>query len=74
MLEVQECVKAKKQQFVSRCKVSRLKDGDVRKRFAEQVKDRAAERSESGVEGVWNGLKSCLLEVSDDVCGRSKGR
>jgi hypothetical protein len=74
VLDVQECVKPKKQQFVGRCKVWRLKDADVRKRFVEQVEGRAAGRSEDDVESVWKGLKSCLLEVSDDVCGRSKGR
>ena len=26
------------------------------------------------VEGVWSGLKSCLLEMSENVCGKSKGR
>ena len=35
---------------------------------------RAVGRCEGNVEGVWNGLKSCLLEVVEDVCGRSKGR
>jgi len=35
---------------------------------------RAVGRCESNVEGVWNGLKSCLLKVTEDVCGRTKGR
>ena len=60
--------------FVNRCKVWRLKVEAVRKRFVEQVEKRAADRSMQDVEGVWNGLKSCLLEVSDNVCGKSKGR
>ena len=60
--------------FVSRCKVWRLKVEAVRKHFVEQVGKKAADGSMQDVEGVWNGLKSCLLEVSDNVCGKSKGR
>ena len=60
--------------FVSRCKVWRLKNETVRRHFVEEVEKRAADRSMKDVEGAWSGLKSCLLEVSDKVCGRSKGR
>ena len=49
MLEVQEWVEPKKQVFVSRCKVWRLKDEGVRRRFQEQVECRADERCERGV-------------------------
>ena len=59
--------------FVSRCKVWRLKNETVR-RFVEEVEKRANDRSTMDVEGAWGGLKSCLLEVSDKVCGKSKGR
>jgi hypothetical protein len=74
VLEVQECVKQSKQVFVSRFKVWRLRDEGVRRRFGEQVEASAARRKDSDVEGVWNGLKSCLLGVAEDVCGRTKGR
>src|SRR5277367_6464778 len=76
VLEVQECIRQRKQVFVSRCKVWRLREEGVRRRFGEQVEASAAGRkdSESDVEGVWNGLKTCLLEVAEDVCGRTKGQ
>jgi hypothetical protein len=74
VLEVQECIRQRKQVFVSRCKVWRLKEDGVRRRFGEQVEASAAGRKDSDVEGVWKGLKTCLLEVADDVCGRTKGR
>ena len=76
VLEVQECIRQRKQVFVSRCKVWRLREEGVRRRFGEQVEASAAGRkdSDSDVEGVWNGLKTCLLEVAEDVCGRTKGR
>ena len=76
VLEVQECIRKRKQVFVSRCKVWRLREEGVRRRFGEQVEASAAGRkdSDSDVEGVWNGLKTCLLEVAEDVCGRTKGR
>ena len=62
--------------FVGRCKVWRLREEGVRRRFGEQVEASAAGRkdSDSDVEGVWNGLKTCLLEVAEDVCERTKGR
>jgi hypothetical protein len=74
VLKLQENVKPKRQVFVSKCRVWKLKDEDVQRRFREQVEVREAKRSESDVEGVWNGFKSCLLEVSENVCGKSKGR
>src|SRR5277367_5934029 len=76
VMEVQECIRKRKQVFVSRCKVWRLKEDGVHRRFGEQVEASAAGRkdSDSDVEGVWNGFKTCLLEVAEDVCGRTKGR
>ena len=45
----------------------------MRRRFVEEVEKRANDRSTMDVEGARGGLKSCLLEVSDKVCGKSKG-
>src|SRR5271156_2730700 len=75
VMEVQECIRQRKQMFVSWCKVWRLREEGVRRWFGEQVEASAAGRkdSDSDVEGVWNGLKTCLLEVAEDVCGRTKG-
>ena len=33
---------------------------------------RESERSEQDVEGMWNGLKTCLLEVAENVSESSK--
>jgi hypothetical protein len=74
VVELQAHVKPKRQVFSSRCRVWKLKDAGSRSRFRELVEARAVGRCEGNVEGVWNGLKSCLLEVAEDVCGRSKGR
>ena len=74
VLELQECVKPKRQVFVSKCRVWKLKNEGIQRRFREQVEIREATRSERDVEGVWNGFKCCLLEVSDKVCGKSKAR
>ena len=41
-------------------------------RFQQEVSIRANSRVEDNVEGMWKGLKECLLEVSDEVCGRTK--
>ena len=74
VVELQEHVKPKRQAFSSRCRVWKLKDVGKQSHFRELVEARAVGRCESNVEGVWNGLKSCLLEVAEDVCGRTKGR
>ena len=49
----------------------RLKNETVMRRFVEEVEKRANDKSTMDVEGAWGGLKSCLLEVSDKVCGKS---
>jgi len=74
VLEVKESVGRKKQTFVSKCKIWRLKDTDLHKSFSERVQTRAlARQNGEDLESSWRGLKDCLLEVSDQVCGRSKG-
>src|SRR5271156_4781592 len=76
VMEVQEGIRKRKQVFVSMCKVWRLREEGVRRRFGEQVEASAAGRkdSDSDVEGVWNGFKTCFLEGAEDVYGRTKGR
>jgi len=71
---IQERIKTKRQVYVSRCKIWKLKDAAVQRQFGEQVESRATARCEGTVEGIWQGLKSCLLEVSDKVCGRTQGK
>jgi hypothetical protein len=49
-------------------------DDDLQRSFCEQVRLRAMDRSkEEDVENLWKGLKDCLSEVADEVCGRIKG-
>src|SRR5271156_6084288 len=51
VLEVQECIRQRKQVFVSKCKVWRLREEGVRRRFGEQVEASAAGRKDSEVSG-----------------------
>ena len=73
VVKLSEHVKRKRQAFSSRCRVWKLKDAGTQSQFRELVEAGAAGRCESNVEGVWNGLKSCLLESAETVCGRTKG-
>ena len=59
--------------FISRLNVWKLKDTDVQKRFQEKVESEVMERKEEDVESVWKGLRDCLLQMREEVCGRTKG-
>ena len=59
--------------FVSRRKVWRLKEPDIQSRFEEKVQARATNRVVDDVENMWKGLKDCLLEVTEEECGSTKG-
>jgi hypothetical protein len=74
-LIVSEQAKTVKSIFVSRCKVWRLKDEATQKRFrdAVQVREGVRDKAEETVESVWGEFKECLLEVANDVCGRTRG-
>jgi hypothetical protein len=76
VLELSECVRKKKVVFVERCKVWKLKkEPETRGAFMEKLHARVEvhrERS-SDIEIVWKDLRDCLLEVADEVCGRTKG-
>jgi hypothetical protein len=74
LLKMRRPVRRKEPSFVSKCKVWRLKESERCSRFQQGVGVRASERAVGGVETVWTGLKDCLLEVADEVCGRTKGR
>ena len=64
--------------FVSRTRVWRLKEEAVREKFREVVESREQNRntvdSEISVEGLWSGLRDCMNEASEAVCGRTKGQ
>jgi hypothetical protein len=71
--ELKKCGR-KKEKFVSRCKVWKLKDAGIRATFQKNVEDKAAERASGNVETVWEGLKSCLLGAAETACGKTKGK
>jgi hypothetical protein len=74
IVELREQVKKRKTVYVSKCRIWRLKQIDMRKSFYEQIKTGAQGRSTEGdVETVWKELKNCLLEAADNVCGKTKG-
>src|SRR2546425_19580 len=60
--------------FVGRHKVWQLRETEIRKDFAERVKHREERSEEGDHESMWKGLKDCLLEETEAVCGKTKGR
>src|SRR5271163_4445121 len=69
-------VRKKREVFVSRCKVWKLKEVEIRNRFQQGVLSRAATRKDEegvDVDVLWGGLKDCLLDVAEEVCGKTKG-
>nr|XP_047139015.1 uncharacterized protein LOC124814947 [Hydra vulgaris] len=54
------------------CRICKLKEDVVRKNFERNIKARNEIRSKGNVESVWKNMKKCLVEVSDEVCGRTK--
>src|SRR5437867_3782935 len=73
-IDLQESVKKRKEKFVGRHKVWRLRETEIRKDFAERVQYREERREEGDLESMWKGLKDCLLEETEAVCGKTKGR
>ena len=51
-----------------------MKEAAIRKDFSERVKYREERRDEGDLESVWKGLKDCLLEETETVCGKTRGR
>ena len=70
------CMKASKEVFVSKCKVWKLKEPEIRQAYETKVAERLANRvtGVGGVEVMWSGLKECLLEVANEVCGKTRGK
>jgi hypothetical protein len=75
VMVLRESLKKKKEVYVSRCKVWKLKEADIRETYNERMRDKAAVRveGEGDVDMLWAGLRNCLLEVADEVCGMTKG-
>ena len=66
-------INKKRKEFVSRQKVWRLKEPDIQRRFVEKVQASESSRDAEGLENIWTGLKDCLLQATEEVCGRTKG-
>jgi hypothetical protein len=73
VMKVTEKFRVKQKSFVSKCKVWKLKQPEVRETFCAKLKLKAEERVNGEVESVWSGLRDGVLEVADAVCGRTKG-
>src|SRR3989442_1057253 len=69
-----ECVKKRKNKFVGRYKVWRLRETAIEKDFGDRGKNREERRDKDDLESMWKGLKDCLLEDTETVCGKTKGR
>jgi hypothetical protein len=74
IMEVRDRARSQKQKPVHRCRVWKLKDEVVRKRYAEEVHQLLAIEKGKGVENIWKGLKRGLLDTAEKVCGHTSGR
>ena len=74
MLVLKEQASFKRAAFVSRCRVWKLKEAGIREAFRKRVEGKMAGRSDGDVNVVWGGLRDCLLDVADEVCGRTSGK
>ena len=72
-MKLVERLEKKKEVFVSKCRVWKLKEEELRLNFEEKIKVKADLRGVGDVENMWKMLKESLLEVADEVCGRTKG-
>jgi hypothetical protein len=68
-----EVNKKRREPFTSRCKVWKLKELEIRSDFQQRIHDKAIEREDGDVDFIWCSLRECLLEVADEVCGKTKG-
>ena len=68
-------MKKRKSVFVSKCKIWKLRKPCLQEKFNKAVRGRYEARGMSGgnVETEWKEVKDCLLEVANDVCGKTKG-
>ena len=73
VVKLKENVRKRREVFVSKCRVWKLKEADVHRNFQEKINAKADAEFEGDVENLWTKLKERLLEVADEVCGRTKG-
>lgn len=65
-------VKKKKQQQSKRTKTWKLKDGEVKRKFAERMDILWKEKEEDG--DIWTKYRNCAQQAANEVCGVSKGK
>src|SRR3989442_12323565 len=73
-IDLQESVKKRKEKFVGRHRVWRLRENELRKEFGERGKKRGEKKGEGDLGSLWKGVKDWLLEENEDMCGKKKGR
>ena len=67
MLNVRESVKRRREIFVSRCKIWKLKEERFRDEYRQRVQDRAHAIRRGGVDVLWDGLKRCLVTEAEET-------
>ena len=65
--------KERREPFTRRCKVWKLKEPKICTDFQQRIHDKVIERDDGDVDVIWGSLRECLLEVADEVCGKTKG-
>jgi len=73
MLLLDEKVRKRKEVFESKCRVWKLKEEEIHKNFQAKFQAKADVRVGDDVESLWSNLKESILDVADEVCGRTKG-
>ena len=73
VMKLKENVRKRKEVFVSKCRVWKLKEADVHRNFQEKINAKADAEFEGDVENLWKKLKEKQPEVADEVCGRTQG-
>jgi hypothetical protein len=73
VMKLKESGRNRKEVFVSKCRVWKLKEADVHRNFQKKINAKADAEFEGAIENLWMKLKERLLEVADEVCSRTKG-
>lgn len=58
---------------LSKCRVWKLREPDMKRKFQEIVQKKWGLGVGGGVDGVWSGIRDSLREAAEEVCGRTKG-
>ena len=68
--------KRKKELFVSKCKVWKLREPEIQQAFEAKVRTEWENKvvDNGDVEVMWGGLKKCLLDAADEICGKTRGK